>query len=266
MRNRSCLETLSVLFHASTRDITYRGLAVLTLAVIAVGSILQSPIQDDENHSQQNPTANAPNSKREKESFWIRTVDDPVALFTLVLSISTIGLWVVTWRGMSAQSRDMRKSLQISKVAAEAAKDAANAASEQVAIAKKTAEIPLRAYVVIGAIDVDRQTGEVVVQVLNKGNTPANNITISYRSEWHNKNTSFTGHADRDPEWTQIAPGDRDCQYRLYDMVMRDAADDFVEIHMGINYDDWFGASHTCALSFIVDNANMIMRRHYKTD
>lgn len=31
-----------------------------------------------------------------RDDFWQRTVDDPVALFTFVLAVSTIGLWVVT--------------------------------------------------------------------------------------------------------------------------------------------------------------------------
>ncbi len=33
-----------------------------------------------------------------EESFWFQTWHDPIALFTLILSISTIGLWWVTWR------------------------------------------------------------------------------------------------------------------------------------------------------------------------
>lgn len=37
-----------------------------------------------------------------------KTIDDPVALFTLVLAVSTIGLWIVTWRSGVRQSKDTR--------------------------------------------------------------------------------------------------------------------------------------------------------------
>jgi hypothetical protein len=42
------------------------------------------------------------------ERFWEWTTDDPVAVYTLVLAISTIGLWIVTWRGIRGQSRETR--------------------------------------------------------------------------------------------------------------------------------------------------------------
>lgn len=42
------------------------------------------------------------------ERFWEWTTDDPVAVYTLVLAISTIGLWFVTWIGILRQSREIR--------------------------------------------------------------------------------------------------------------------------------------------------------------
>jgi|HubBroStandDraft_6_1064221.scaffolds.fasta_scaffold537903_2 hypothetical protein len=48
-------------------------------------------------------------------SFWEKAACDPVAYFTLllvgvtgVLACSTIGLWIVTWRGTGIQARDTR--------------------------------------------------------------------------------------------------------------------------------------------------------------
>ena len=62
------------------------------------------------------------------ETFWRKTFDDPVATFTLwltvmtaILAVSTIGLWIVTWLGARKQARDMGRSLHHSAAAARAA-------------------------------------------------------------------------------------------------------------------------------------------------
>ncbi len=66
-----------------------------------------------------------------KDGFWEKTTDDPVAYFTLclvgftaVLAVSTIGLWVVTWRASVAQARDMKASIAAAESSAEIARDA----------------------------------------------------------------------------------------------------------------------------------------------
>jgi hypothetical protein len=57
-----------------------------------------------------------PAKKPDREPFWVRTADDPtafftavVALFTLVLAVSTIGLWIVTWLASRRQAREIRQ-------------------------------------------------------------------------------------------------------------------------------------------------------------
>lgn len=60
----------------------------------------------------------------ECKTLWERTTSDPVALFTFVLSISTIGLWIVTWRAGTRQSGDMQESIRIANRSAEAAEKA----------------------------------------------------------------------------------------------------------------------------------------------
>src|SRR5436190_1382017 len=40
--------------------------------------------------------------------FWHWTVHDPVAFYTSILAVSTIGLWIITWRGIRSQSIDTR--------------------------------------------------------------------------------------------------------------------------------------------------------------
>src|SRR5258708_2217137 len=59
-------------------------------------------------HSEQAAAAQDHEQKNIFERFWEWTTDDPVAVYTLVLAISTIGLWVVTWRGIGNQSRETR--------------------------------------------------------------------------------------------------------------------------------------------------------------
>jgi hypothetical protein len=69
-------------------------------------------------------TSYAPNPEKEKacyqaaaksgynteqcKSLWERTATDPVALFTLVLSFATIGLWITTLNGIRRQSNETK--------------------------------------------------------------------------------------------------------------------------------------------------------------
>jgi hypothetical protein len=54
--------------------------------------------------------------------FWEKASCDPTAYFTLwlvaftgVLAISTIGLWIVTWRASASQARDMKDSIDVAE-------------------------------------------------------------------------------------------------------------------------------------------------------
>src|SRR5712664_2862848 len=59
-------------------------------------------------HSEQTTPAENNEKNNVFERFWEWTTEDPVAVYTLVLAISTIGLWFVTGQGMRNQSREMR--------------------------------------------------------------------------------------------------------------------------------------------------------------
>jgi hypothetical protein len=41
-------------------------------------------------------------------AFWHWTTHEPVAFYTFVLAVSTIGLWIITWRGIRGQSNETR--------------------------------------------------------------------------------------------------------------------------------------------------------------
>ena len=71
---RRCLVKL----RAVTRDLIFRAIALLALVIVAVAAIV---------------TQSIPSDKPAYISFIVRTVSETVALFTFILSISTIGLW-----------------------------------------------------------------------------------------------------------------------------------------------------------------------------
>jgi hypothetical protein len=75
-----------------------------------------------------------PTEKENKNGFWEKAGDDPVAYFTLwlvgftgVLALSTIGLWIVTWRAGASQARDMKASIKAAEAAASAVTQAERA-------------------------------------------------------------------------------------------------------------------------------------------
>jgi len=68
---------------------------------------------------------------------WEKTTNDPVAFFTFWLAISTVGLWIVTWRSGVRQSREMRAAIK-------AAENTAVAAQINAEAARKSSEAVLR--------------------------------------------------------------------------------------------------------------------------
>jgi hypothetical protein len=105
----------------ATRDIVFRGIAALALVVVTV-SFAAHGRQDC---SEPQAANNAQSQQKNCEEWWIwffrRTIDDPIAFFTLVLAVSTIGLWVVTWQSEGRQYRHTIKTLAIARRSANAA-------------------------------------------------------------------------------------------------------------------------------------------------
>jgi hypothetical protein len=95
---------------------------------IAWGIIYVPPQQYAANNQQSEGT---PDQKEHKNGFWEKAADDPIAYFTVwlvgftgVLAVSTIGLWIVTWRASASQGRDMKASIAAAERAADIARDA----------------------------------------------------------------------------------------------------------------------------------------------
>tara|TARA_Y100000780_G_C13656062_1_gene406604 strand:- start:197 stop:901 length:705 start_codon:yes stop_codon:yes gene_type:complete len=107
---------------------------------------------------------------------------DPVALFTVILGISTIGLWLATkrlWKGAEAQARDLTRSADAALISAQAAADAA-----KIAYAAARPWIQLHVSKAHLYFNEDNQT-EVGCQlnysIKNIGQTPAIELRVVFK-------------------------------------------------------------------------------------
>jgi hypothetical protein len=79
------------------------------------------------------------------ETFWQRTWHDPIAFFTLVLGVSTIGLWITTWATLRHARTDSRRQAHQTRVGNLAAIKAANAAEKAANAATVSADAAIGA-------------------------------------------------------------------------------------------------------------------------
>lgn len=133
---------------------------------------------------------NAGYKGEECKSFWEKVTSDPVAFFTLVLAVSTVGLWAATVflyragerqfrhirRSALIQSRDMQDSIAVAKRSAEAS--------------ERTSRNQLRAFVFSKAIQqaanhFTNADGALYVkewvfwaEIENVGATPATDVRV----------------------------------------------------------------------------------------
>lgn len=127
MRNRA-LRRFGVRARLAAQDIIFRGIATLALIVIAISFSARGRQDCREPQSANNTQAKQENCEEWFVRFFIRTVDDPVTFFTLVLAISTVGLWIVTWSSENRQGRHTLAALKVARRAAEAAQKSAEVA------------------------------------------------------------------------------------------------------------------------------------------
>jgi hypothetical protein len=145
---------------------------------------------DNRNHEQNE-------SKTIREWFiatYHRTTRDPVALFTFVLSVSTIGLWVVTWRSGVRQSREM---------------------NAHIAIVQKSMVTAERAYVSVRSVFFMRQPLEGDLQ----------GIDVGFRLQ--NTGNTFTTHMMSHSS-IRIFNGDIPANFDFPDLDERPAARPFI--------------------------------------
>ena len=104
------------------RDLVFRGLAFLSLTILAVWHPWNYSDNIQGSHSQEPAEGRRVDAEERLAdyTFWLD-------LATVILAASTLGLWIVTWFSLSTQRNDMRRSLKISADSAHAAKKSAEA-------------------------------------------------------------------------------------------------------------------------------------------
>jgi hypothetical protein len=103
-------------------------LALFACWIIGFGFIVWHSSQSPKN-TRQNKSAHTTEQKSQKDITDERLADYTLLLawFTGILAVSTIGLWIVSWRSGNKQSRDMEASLTVNRIAADAANRSAKA-------------------------------------------------------------------------------------------------------------------------------------------
>jgi hypothetical protein len=100
----------------------------------------------------------------ECKTLWERTTSDPVAFFTFWLSISTIGLWIVTWQSGKRQSKDMTESIDV---------------AERALVAGERAWLRVEIRVASNLnISLTGITLPLLFKVTNCGSSPATNVRV----------------------------------------------------------------------------------------
>jgi hypothetical protein len=133
---------------------------------------------------------------------WIKHDDNDKAVvgaFTVVLALSTIGLWLATnklWAAGEKQSREMRRSIEAFEVMSREAKKAND-------ISKKSVLFANRAWVgTVGAEAKKFEIGkpiDVLVRIKNTGHSPALQVRGGFNAALLKK-----GEAPDDPATTKI--------------------------------------------------------------
>jgi hypothetical protein len=153
-----------------------------------VWSILYVPPHHYAEHNKQAEERTA--EKDQNHGFWEKTTDDPVAYFTAwlvgftgVLAISTIGLWIVTWRASTSQARDMQASIAVANRSANISERALTELEAPFLSVKITEDGITRSY---GETGHHFHTLRLVIA--NFGRTPARIIEMADKAAFVEKN------------------------------------------------------------------------------
>jgi hypothetical protein len=132
------------------------------------------------------------------------------ATFTVVLAISTIGLWLATNRLWKAGERQLDMIAQ----SITAAKTSAEAATDQVGLSRLALISVERAFVFLREIEIYPATDKSMISFLprweNSGQTPARNL--QNMANWYYfvpdmpDNFDFSDQCDKVPSWITIGP------------------------------------------------------------
>ena len=137
-----------------------------------ISSISQKPIS---NSAQTESDSSPEQSHKAHVSFagWIeKVIYDPVSLFTFVLALSTVGLWIYSIVSGTNQSKTMRSVAESIARSASAAETGVGITRKISARQRKFAKTQLRAYVFIDSISVSN-IANPAPNIVIPGNNPA---------------------------------------------------------------------------------------------
>jgi hypothetical protein len=173
MRNRVFRRYLIRIRRAWRRP-TYRAIALLALIIVAIAAGFPNWPQGQ---GERQTAGKTQEQQPDSIPSWVRwmttkTADDPIALFTLVLTLSTVGLWIVTWRSGIEQGMLTRRALAESRRSANIA--------ERAFIADERAWLKIEVLTEYAALSFDGGARySVGLWLRNIGRTPALNIECS---------------------------------------------------------------------------------------
>jgi hypothetical protein len=162
----------------------------MTVAVFATGMLFAPARKSPDPTQQVSSTKPADQSDQAKNpdadlagSTWL--TKDAAGFFTFILvCVGGIQAWF-----FRVQLRLIRTSLVDAKVTADAAKRAAKATEDAVELSRTTAQLQLRAYIVVDISDIDMRGPENArlvkfgITVKNTGQTPAHDLNIVSRAD-----------------------------------------------------------------------------------
>lgn len=165
---------------------------VLLLSVVGI-SYLSSPPSGQPHEQQATAQTENENQSEKKHSLrgFIRFMfPDAISIFTFWLTLATIGLGIVA----VLQIGFLDRSERIATIAAQAAKDSADAAKKAVELSDKTAERQLRAYIVVDQGYIGQRGNKLIafINVKNVGQTPAYDVVMFHRLDSHGANQKYS--------------------------------------------------------------------------
>ena len=228
---------------------------IFTFILILLACIASSPEPASDVGSSPEAHAFSPAAptviENEQRDFLERAFHDPTAIFTLLLSFVTGGLWYSTWRGM----RD----------AFSAAKASADAALASLEVARDTAQKQLRAYLtlelatfhIVRTEKAEEFLLNATCRITNRGTTPAHKVLLRGGFSVAQHPLPIDQELVLDPinaasVRESIQPGEETTPFVARKLSIKSATlkhDDRIHLVAAVNYEDIYGVKQFTQIS-----------------
>lgn len=188
--------------------------------------------------------------------------DERIADWTEYLGIFTALLVVVS----AVQILFLLRADKNTGEVAIAARLSANAAMEQVKLARLSTEAPLRAYLALISASVKHQRDEIEVTIKNNGRTPVKAFSAYCWRSYTVDDTAYESDKGMIPADTQISPDMPETFVaKGFDPV---AEFDEIDVHIIIHFTfiDWFNNKHKGRISLLATYDNKTAVNYFESD